>query len=102
MVESVSEERLRCCISLDSAKIYEGIAPFYSLLNTLFVILIITILSFVCFVFLYWLIPITKVATSIPETDRQEHAIRKINRHLLELSEQTEKTRHKLLEYKQK
>lgn len=91
---------LTCCVSLDSAKIYEGIAPFSNLLHILFFILIITILFFVCFVFLYWLIPITKVAASIPGTNGREHTIRKINRHLVELSNQTEETKHKLLEYK--
>lgn len=95
----INELGLTCYISLDSDKIYDGMLPFSRLLSILFVILLVTGAVFVCFLFYYWLIPITRISVSLPSTSNGKNAVERIHHHLSELSAENAETSDKLFQY---
>lgn len=96
---TISALGLTCYTSLDSDKIYEGIAPFSQLLVILFSIVFSTFALFILFLYRYWLIPIIKTAATLPSVNRKEKPIEKINRHLVELKSYSSAIQNELLNY---
>ena len=95
----IDELGLTCYISLDTNKIYEGITPFSQLLLILFIIMAVMLLSLIIFFFYYWLIPITRVARTLPASSQRETPVSLIHRHLTELSSANSTIKNQLLQY---
>lgn len=92
---------ITCYIALDTEKIYNGVTPFSKLLFCFFIITVITFALLIWFLLQYWLLPIFKIANSIPDhPDSAPDMIAKINHHLTALTSQNNATISKLRDYR--